>query len=209
MASAETIKRLRERTGAGMMDCKAALAHAGDDIEKAIDFLRQKGLAAAHKKAGRATSAGVVGTYIHAGGKIGVLVEVNCETDFVARNAAFQEFVRDVAMQVAGASPVPLHIHRDEVSAAFIEKERAIYLAQAKETGKPEAVISKIVEGRVDKCLQEICLLDQPFIKDPQVKIKDLLAQKIAQIGENIQIRRFARYQLGEPLGMEPPPATS
>jgi len=198
MASPDTIKRLREKTGAGMMDCKAALVHAGDDIEKAIDFLRQKGLASANRKADRETGAGMIGNYLHSGGRIGVLVEVNCETDFVARNAEFQDFVKDVAMQIAGSSPTPLYIQRDEVPPAFIEKERAIFLAQAQESGKPEAIIARMVEGRVDKALQEICLLDQPFIKDPQTKIKDLLTQKIAKIGENIRIRRFVRYQLGE-----------
>ena len=198
MASPDMIRRLREKTGAGIMDCKEALVHAGDDLEKAIDFLRQKGLASANRKADRATGAGMIGHYIHSGGRIGVLVEVNCETDFVARNAEFQEFVKDVAMQIAGASPPPLYIQRDEVPQAFIEKERAIFLAQAKESGKPETIMARMVDGRVDKTLQEICLLDQPFIKDPQTKIKDLLAQKIAKIGENIRIRRFVRYQLGE-----------
>jgi elongation factor Ts len=198
LASAATVKTLREKTGAGFMDCKTALAQSGDDLEKAIEFLRRKGIASAGKKSGRETGAGVVSSYIHAGGKIGVLLEVNCETDFVARNDEFQGLVRDVAMQIAGAAPPPLYIRREEIPAAFIEKERELSLAQAKESGKPEAIIGKIVEGRVDKYLQEICLLDQPFIKDPQIKMKELLAQKIAKTGENIQIRRFTRYQLGE-----------
>jgi len=197
MTSPDTIKRLREKTGAGIMDCKAALVHAGDDIEKAVDFLRQKGLASAGRKADRATGAGMIGHYLHSGGRIGVLVEVNCETDFVARNAEFQDFVKDVAMQIAGSSPTPLYIQREEVPQAFIDKEREIFLAQARESGKPEAVIARIVDGKVDKALQEICLLDQPFVKDPQTKIRDLLTQKIAKIGENIRIRRFVRYQLG------------
>lgn len=180
------------------MDCKTALAQSQGDLSKAIDFLRQKGLATATKKAGRETREGVIGSYIHFGGKIGVLVEVNCETDFVARNPEFQELVKDVAMQVAGSTPAPRYIRPEDVPAEVIEKEKAIYIAQARETKKPEAVIEKIAQGKVDKFLQEVCLLEQPFIKDSQVKIKDLIAQKISKIGENIQVRRFTRYQLGE-----------
>ncbi len=198
MSQTETVKALRERTGAGMMDCKTALAQSAWDMDRAVDFLRQKGLVAAGKKAGRATQAGVVGSYIHAGGKIGVLIEVNCETDFVGRNAEFQELVRDLAMQIAGASPVPLYVRREEVSADLIEKEAAIYTAQAKEAKKPEAILPKIVAGKVDKFLQEICLLEQPFIKDSAITIKELVARKVAKLGENIQIGRFTRYQLGE-----------
>lgn len=198
MSAVDTIKELREKTGAGIMDCKTALAQSQGDLSKAIDFLRQKGLATATKKAGRETREGVVGSYIHFGGKIGVLVEVNCETDFVARNPEFQELVKDVAMQVAGSTPAPRYIRPEDVPAEVIEKEKAIYIAQARETKKPEAVIEKIAQGKVDKFLQEVCLLEQPFIKDPQVKIKDLIAQKISKIGENIQVRRFTRYQLGE-----------
>ena len=198
MSAVDTIKELREKTGAGIMDCKTALAQSQGDLAKAIDFLRQKGLATATKKAGRETREGVVGSYIHSGGRIGVLVEVNCETDFVARNPEFQELVKDVAMQVAGSTPAPRYIRTEDVPAEVIEKEKAIYIAQARETKKPEAVIEKIAQGKVDKFLQEVCLLEQPFIKDPQVKIKDLIAQKISKIGENIQVRRFTRYQLGE-----------
>jgi elongation factor Ts len=198
MSPTEMVKLLREQTGVGMMDCKTALAQSAWDMDKAVDFLRQKGLAAAGKKAGRATQAGVVGTYIHAGGKIGVLVEVNCETDFVGRNVEFQDLVRDIAMQVAGASPVPRYIRREEVAADVIAKEEAIYLAQAKEAKKPEAVLQKIVAGKVDKFLQEICLLEQKFIKNPDVTIQELVSQKVAKLGENIQVCRFTRYQLGE-----------
>lgn len=198
MSAVDTIKELREKTGAGIMDCKTALAQSQGDLSKAIDYLRQKGLATAAKKAGRETREGIIGSYIHFGGKIGVLVEVNCETDFVARNPEFQELVRDVAMQIAGSTPPPQYIRREEVPAEVIEKERNIYIAQARETKKPEAVISKIAEGKLEKFFEEICLLEQPFIKDPQTRIKDLLAQKIAKVGENMAIRRFTRYQLGE-----------
>jgi elongation factor Ts len=194
----DTIKELREKTGAGIMDCKVALAQSQGDLVKAIDFLRQKGLATASNKAGRETREGIIGSYIHSGGKIGVLVEINCETDFVARNPEFQELVKDIAMQIAGSIPAPLYIRPEDVPAEVIEKEKAIYIAQARETKKPEAVIEKIAQGKIDKFLQEVCLLEQPFIKDPQVKIKDLIAQKIAKIKENIQVRRFTRYQLGE-----------
>ncbi len=198
MSHAEAVKALRERTGAGMMDCKIALEQSQGEMDGAIDFLRKKGLVAAGKKAGRATQAGVVGSYIHAGGKIGVLIEVNCETDFVGRNAEFQALVRDLAMQIAGASPVPLYVRREEVPADTIAKERVIYTAQASESKKPETVIQKIVEGKVDKFLQTICLLEQPFVKDSAITIKDLVAQKVAKLGENIQVRRFTRYQLGD-----------
>ncbi len=198
MSAVDTIKELREKTGAGIMDCKTALAQSQGDLSKAIDYLRQKGLATAAKKAGRETREGIIGSYIHFGGKIGVLAEVNCETDFVARNPEFQELVRDIAMQIAGSTPPPQYIRREDVPAEAIEKERSIFIAQARETKKPEAVISKIAEGKLEKFFEEVCLLEQPFIKDPQVKIKDLVAQKIAKIGENIHVRRFTRYQLGE-----------
>ncbi len=198
MSAVDTIKELREKTGAGIMDCKAALAQSQGDLSKAIDYLRQKGLATAAKKAGRETREGIIGSYIHFGGKIGVLVEVNCETDFVARNPEFQELVRDIAMQIAGSTPPAQYIRREDVPAEVVEKERSIFIAQARETKKPEAVIAKIAEGKIEKFFEEICLLEQPFIKDPQVKIKDLIAQKIAKIGENIHVRRFTRYQLGE-----------
>jgi elongation factor Ts len=190
------VKELREKTGAGILDCQKALNETGNDIERAIEHLREKGLAAAQKKAGRATNEGLVSAYIHPGGKIGVLLEVNCETDFVARNEEFQALVKDLALQIAAANPA--FVKREDVPASLLEKEKAIYLAQAKEMGKPEPAWPKIVEGKVEKFYQESCLLEQAFIKDPSVVIKDLLAQKIAKIGENITVRRFTRYQLGQ-----------
>ncbi|MCP9470654.1 MAG: translation elongation factor Ts [Nitrospira sp.] len=194
--SSQLVKELREKTGAGILDCQKALAENGNDIEKAVDYLRQKGLAAAAKKSGRETNQGLVHAYIHMGGKIGVLIEVNCETDFVARNDEFKTFVNDLALQVAAAKP--LYVRREDIPKDLIEKERAIYEGQAKEMGKPPAAWPKIVEGKLEKFYQESCLLEQAFIKDPAITIKDLLAQKIAKIGENINIRRFVRYQLGE-----------
>lgn len=194
----DTIKELRTKTGAGIMDCKTALAQSQGDLTKAIDFLRQKGLATAVKKSGREAREGVIGSYIHAGGKIGVLVEVNCETDFVARTPEFQGLVKDLGMQIAGSIPPPQYLQREDVPAEVIDKERSIYIAQARETQKPEGVIAKIAEGKIEKFLQEVCLLEQPFIKDPQIQIKELIAQKIAKTGENIAVRRFTRYQLGE-----------
>lgn len=194
--SSQLVKELREKTGAGILDCQKALTENGDDIEKSIDYLRQKGLAAAAKKAGRETNQGLVHAYIHMGGKIGVLIEVNCETDFVARNEEFKAFVNDLALQVAAAKPS--FVRREEIPAEVIEKEKAIYEGQAKELGKPAAALPKIVEGKLEKFFQESCLMEQSFIKDPTVTIKDLLAQKIAKIGENMIIRRFTRYQLGE-----------
>ncbi|MBX3234877.1 MAG: translation elongation factor Ts [Nitrospiraceae bacterium] len=197
MASlSELVKELREKTGAGILDCQKALTENGNDVEKAVDFLRQKGLAAAQKKAGRETNQGLIHAYIHAGGKIGVLIEVNCETDFVARNEEFKSFVNDLALQVAAATPA--HVRREDIAADVVAKERAIYEAQAKEMGKPPAAWPKIVEGKLEKFYQESCLLEQAFIKDPSVTIKDLLSQKIAKIGENMNIRRFTRYQLGQ-----------
>ncbi|HJR77831.1 MAG TPA: translation elongation factor Ts [Nitrospiraceae bacterium] len=197
MASlSDLVKELREKTGAGILDCQKALAETGNHIEKAIDYLRQKGLAAAQKKAGRETNQGLVHAYIHAGGKIGVLIEVNCETDFVARNEEFKAFVNDLALQVAASSPA--YVRREDVPADTISKEKSIYEAQAKEMGKPPAAWPKIVDGKLDKYYQENCLLEQAFIKDPSVTVKDLLAQKIAKIGENMNIRRFTRYQLGQ-----------
>jgi len=194
--SSQLVKELREKTGAGILDCQKALQENGDNIEKAVDYLRQKGLAAAQKKAGRETNQGLVHAYIHMGGKIGVLIEVNCETDFVARNEEFKAFVNDLALQVAAAKPQ--YVRREDVPAATIDKERSIYEGQAKEMGKPPAAWPKIVEGKLEKFYQESCLLEQAFIKDPAVTVKDLLAQKIAKIGENMNIRRFTRYQLGE-----------
>lgn len=194
--TSQLVKELREKTGAGILDCQKALAENGDNIEKAIDFLRQKGLAAAQKKAGRETKQGLVHAYIHMGGKIGVLIEVNCETDFVARNDEFKAFVNDLALQVAAAKPS--YVKREEIPGSIIDKERLIYEGQAKEMGKPPAAWPKIIEGKLEKFYQESCLIEQAFIKDPAVTIKDLLSQKIAKIGENINIRRFTRYQLGE-----------
>jgi elongation factor Ts len=190
------VKELREKTGAGILDCQKALQESANNIDKAIDYLRQKGLAAAQKKAGRETNEGTISAYIHPGNRIGVLVEVNCETDFVARNEEFQAFVKDLALQIAASSPS--FVKREDVPPDLIEKEKKIYLAQAKEMGKPEAAWPKIVEGKLEKFYQESCLLEQAFIKDPTVSIKDLVAQKIAKIGENINVRRFTRYQLGQ-----------
>jgi elongation factor Ts len=190
------VKELRERTGAGMMDCKAALAETGGDIEKAIDFLRKKGMAAAVKKAGRTTSEGAVGSYIHGGGKMGVLVEVNCETDFVARTDGFQELVRDIAMHVAAADP--RFVHRDEVTPAVLERERTIHAEQAAASGKPANVVQKIVDGKMEKFYSEHVLLEQPFVKNGDLTIQQLVSAAVGKMGENIQIRRFARFKLGE-----------
>ncbi|MFQ5991115.1 MAG: translation elongation factor Ts [Nitrospiraceae bacterium] len=190
------VRELREKTGAGILDCQKALVESGNDVEKAIEHLRQKGLAAAQKKAGRETNDGVVASYIHPGNRIGVLIEVNCETDFVARNDEFQAFVKDLALQVAASSPS--FVKREDVPADLIDKEKSIYRAQAKEMGKPEAAWSKIVDGKLEKFFQDSCLLEQTFIKDATLTIQDLLSEKISKIGENISIRRFTRYQLGQ-----------
>ena len=190
------VKELRGKTGAGILDCQAALKDTDSDIEKAVDLLRQRGLASAQKKAGRETREGVIASYIHAGNKIGVLVEINCETDFVARNDEFQGFVRDVALQIAAANPA--YVAREHVPAEQVDREKAIYLAQAKELGKPAAALEKIVQGKLEKFYQEHCLLEQAFIKDPNVTITEILTQKISIIGENITISRFTRYQLGQ-----------
>jgi elongation factor Ts len=196
---AEAVKELREKTGAGFMDCKKALTEVSGDLEQAVRWLREKGLAAAAKKAGRATSEGLVGTYLHAGGRIGVLVEVNCETDFVAKTPDFQNLVKELAMQVAAASPaLPRYVRREDVPAEVVEQEREIYRAQAKSSGKPEKVIEKIAEGKIDKFLSDVCLLEQPFIRDPEKTVKDVVSEAIAKLGENINVRRFARFQLGE-----------
>ena len=194
--SASTVKELREKTGAGMMDCKKALTETGGDLQKAVDYLRQKGLAAAAKKADRMAADGAVGAYVHPGGKIGVLVEINCETDFVARTPEFQALLKDVAMQVAAANPRV--VRREEISPAEVEKEKQIYRQQALETGKPEKVVDKIVEGKIERFFSEVCLLEQSFIKDPDKNITNVINDAIARLGENIQIRRFARYHLGE-----------
>ncbi|HEX5020845.1 MAG TPA: translation elongation factor Ts [Candidatus Binatia bacterium] len=199
--SASAVKELRETTGAGMMDCKKALAESGGDLQKAVDYLRQKGLAAAAKKADRRAADGAVGAYVHPGGKIGVLVEINCETDFVARTAEFQALVKDIAMQVAAANPRV--VRREEVSPDELEKEKAIYRQQALETGKPEKVVERIVEGKIERFFSEICLLEQSFIKDPDKNITNVINDAIARLGENIQIRRFARYHLGEGASKE------
>jgi elongation factor Ts len=195
---AQMVKELRERTGAGMMDCKQALQETGGDIEKSIDTLRKKGLAAAAKRAGRAAAEGAVGSYIHAGGKIGVLLEVNCETDFVARTEDFQELVRDIAMHVAAAEP--RFVRRDEVTDEVLAQEREIYRAQALASGKPEAVVDKIVDGKLEKFYAQAVLLDQAFVKDPDRTVQDLVTAAVARMGENIQVRRFARFKLGEGL---------
>jgi elongation factor Ts len=194
--SSQLVKELREKTGAGILDCQKALTENGDDVEKAIDYLRQKGLAAAAKKAGRETNQGLIHSYIHMGGKIGVLIEVNCETDFVARNEEFKAFVNDLALQIAAANPS--YVKRDDIPADLVEREKAIFEGQAKELGKPAAALPKIVEGKLEKFYQENCLLEQSFIKDPAVTVKDLVAQKISKIGENMNIRRFTRFQLGQ-----------
>jgi elongation factor Ts len=193
--SASLVKELRERTGAGMMDCKAALAETGGDLEKAADELRKRGIAKAAKKAGRETREGRVATYIHPGDKIGVMVEINCETDFVARNDQFGTLVKDICMHIAAASPEV--VEREELSAERVAKERELFAAQVREMGKPEAVVPKIVEGMIDKFYAEVCLLEQPFVKDPKVTIRDHLTAAVAKIGENIQVRRFVRYELG------------
>ena len=205
--SAELIKDLRQRTGAGVMDCKTALKESSGDMEKAIDFLRRKGLATAAKKAGRIATDGLIASYIHAGGKMGVLVEVNCETDFVARTEDFQTFVKNMAMHVAAANPQ--YIRREEVPPHVLEKERDIYRGQARELGKPEKVIEKIVDGKVERFFSEVCLLEQTYIKDTDVTVKEVLDSMIVRIGENISIRRFARFQLGEGLAVASEPASS
>jgi elongation factor Ts len=192
------VNELRKATGAGLMDCKKALTETSGDHEKAIDYLRTKGLAAASKKAGRAATEGLVGSYIHAGGKIGVLLEVNCETDFVAKNEGFQSFVRDIGMHIAAAAPQ--FVRREEVPAELLEREKEIYRIKAKESGKPDAIIEKILEGQVNKFYADICLMEQPYVKDPDKTVQTYLNETIATIGENMSIRRFARYVLGEGL---------
>jgi elongation factor Ts len=196
--TATMIKDLRERTGAGMSDCKKALVEVEGDMEKAIDYLRAKGLAKAAKKAGREATEGAVVSYIHAGGRIGVLVEINCETDFVARNEDFQGFTRDVAMQIAAMNPQ--FIRKEEVGADVIARERDVLMTKAKETGKPEPVIQKMVDGQISKWMKEICLLDQSWVKDSDRTIEQVQQELIAKIGENIKIRRFVRFELGEGL---------
>jgi elongation factor Ts len=193
------VKRLREKTNAGMMDCKKALVETDGDLEKAEDLLRKKGIASASKKASRSAKEGIVASYIHQQGKVGVLVEVNCETDFVAKNEIFREFVKDITLHIAAAHPI--YVSRDQVVPGVIEREREIYRAQVK--GKPANVVEKIVDGKLDKFFGSVCLLDQAFIKNPDQSIRDLVAAKIAELGENIVIRRFTRYAVGEDLDGE------
>ena len=194
--NASLVKELREKTGVGIMDCKKALQECGGDIPKALDYLRKKGIATAKKRGGRVTSDGQVQSYIHGGGKIGVLVEVNCETDFSAKTEDFSEFVKNVAMQIAATNPVS--IDRDSVPEELLAKEREIYSVQAKESGKPEKVIEKIVDGKMKKFYSEACLLEQPYVKNPDMTVHDLLNEIMAKTGENVVIRRFARFQLGD-----------
>ena len=198
MVTAASVKELRDKTGAGMMDCKKALVETGGDMDKAVDLLREKGLAAAVKRADRIAAEGVVESYIHMGGKIGVLVEINCETDFVARTDEFKELARDVAMQIAASSPK--FISREEVPQAEIEKEKEILRAQALNEGKPEKIVDRMVEGRIGKYYKEVCLMEQPFIRDTDMTVTDLINEKTVKIGEKISIRRFARFALGEGL---------
>ena len=194
--SADMVKELRQKTGAGIMDCKEALGECGADMDKAVEYLRKKGLATAAKRAGREMSEGLVHAYIHTGGKLGVLVEVNCETDFVAKNEDFAELTKNIAMHIAASSPVG--IRPEDVPADVVEKEKEIYRAQALESGKPEKVIDKIVEGKLSKFFKESCLLNQPYVRNPDITVADLLNETIAKIGENITVRRFTRYQIGE-----------
>jgi elongation factor Ts len=201
--TAALVKELRDRTGAGMMECKKALEEARADVAEAEIVLRKRGIAAAHKKATRATKQGVIGTYIHPGAQLGVMVEINCESDFVARTDDFQELVHDVAMQIAAADPQ--FIRREDVTQAALDRERDIYRDRAKNEGKPEKMLDKIVEGRMSKYYEEVCLLEQPFVKDNSITIGQLIATKIAKVGENISVARFARFKVGDTLpGGEP-----
>jgi len=194
--SATMVKQLREKSGAGMMDCKKALVECDADIDKAIDFLRKKGLATAQKRAGRAMMEGTIQSYIHMGGKLGVLVEVNCETDFVAKNEDFVQFAKNIAMHIAATNP--LGMRQEDVPEETVQRERDIYQAQALETGKPENVITKIVDGKINKFFKENCLLNQPYVRNPDLTVEDILNELIAKIGENITIKRFVRFQTGE-----------
>jgi elongation factor Ts len=194
--TASMVKELREKTNAAVMDCKKALTENNGDIEKAINFLRQKGLATASRKVGRITREGLVVSYIHPGGRLGVLLEINCETDFVAKNSDFGVLAKDLAMQIAATNPIC--VKREDLPVEILEKEKEIYRAQAKGTGKPDKVIEKIVEGKLEKYFSEVCLLEQAFVKDPDIRIEGLIKNYIAKFGENITLRRFVRYQLGE-----------
>ena len=196
--SASDVKTLREMTGVGMMDCKKALTEANGNLDRAVEILREKGIASATKKGGRIAAEGIVESYIHIGGKIGVLIEVNCETDFVAKTPEFKSFVRDVAMHVAAANPQ--YLSREEVPADVLEKEREILRAQARNEGKPEKIIERMVEGRVEKFYKDNCLLDQQFVKDPDMTIAQYVTDRIQKTGENVKIRRFVRYEMGEGL---------
>lgn len=194
--SASQVRDLREKTGAGIMDCKKALAETKMDFEAAVKYLREKGLASAAKRADKVTSEGLVGSYIHAGGKVGVLVEINCETDFVAKTEEFQSLVKDIAMHIAALNPY--YVRREDVPQDVIERERSIYTTQAAQSNKPEKVIEKMVDGKIEKFFQEACLLEQPFVKNPDITVKDLLTATLAKLGENISIKRFARFKVGE-----------
>ena len=196
--TAALVKQLREKTGAGIMDCKTALGATAGDIEKAVDYLREKGLSAAVKKSGRTASEGLIGTYVHAGGKIGVMIEVNCETDFVAKTDDFTGLVKDLTLHIAAANP--LYMTREDVPEDVLDRERTVLRNQALDSGKPEKVVEKIVGGRIEKFYSENCLMEQPFVKDPDITIEDLRVKMVAKTGENISIRRFERYQLGEGL---------
>lgn len=193
--TSQMVKELRDKTNAGMMDCKKALTETAGDMEKAIDLLRQKGLAVAAKRAGRETKEGVVESYIHAGGKLGVMVEVGCETDFVAKTDDFKAFAKNVAMHIAAANPVA--VNRDEVPADILQREKDIYVNQALESGKPQQIVDKIVAGKVEKYLAEICLMEQKYVKNPDLNVQDLLNELVAKMGENISIKKFARFQIG------------
>lgn len=193
--TSQMVKELRDKTNAGMMDCKKALTETAGDMEKAIDLLRQKGLAVAAKRAGRETKEGVVESYIHAGGKLGVMVEVGCETDFVAKTDDFKAFAKNVAMHIAAANPVA--VNRDEVPAEILQREKDIYVNQALESGKPQQIVDKIVAGKVEKYLAEICLMEQKYVKNPDLNVQDLLNELVAKMGENISIKKFARFQIG------------
>src|SRR5205814_2438108 len=199
----ESVTELREKTGAGLLDCQKALGEAAGDVEKAIRLLRERGLAKAAKKATRTASDGAIGAYIHPGGKIGVLIEVNCETDFVAKTAEFQQLVKDLAMQVAAAAP--RYVSREDVPAGELEAEREIYRAQARQSGKPEKIIERIVEGQVERFYKDVCLLDQPFIKDPGRTVAEIVREAIVRFGVNVAVRRFARFKLGETAPKESP----
>ena len=204
--SAAQVKELREKTGAGIMDCKSALAETSGDLEEAVDYLRKSGVLKAAKKADRPTGEGLIASYVHAGAKLAVLVEINCETDFVARTDQFQAFTKDLAMHIAAQNPVV--VSREELAADVLEREKEIYKEQALASGKPEKIIDKIIDGRVQKYYSEVCLLEQPFVKDTDITVEDLVKQTIASLGENIRIRRFVRMKLGDTIPVEEKPAS-